>query len=195
MFTSHKFSTKYGTDAAKSWAHPPVIIRLDLFCMSPTIMSKRQENDCMDLHHEFIVNVPIDKAWAILTDIELIAPCLPGAQLTAAQGETYFGNVKVKVGPILAKFEGQASFIERDDVQHRAVLKGEGRDGSGKGNASALITASLVAVSENSSKCSVETDLTISGKIGQFGRGALADVSDKILAQFVNNLNTKILGS
>ena len=65
----------------------------------------------MDLHHEFIVNVPIDKAWAILTDIELIAPCLPGAQLTAAQGDTYFGNVKVKVGPILAKFEGQASFI------------------------------------------------------------------------------------
>jgi len=127
----------------------------------------------MDLHHEFIVNVPIDKAWAILTDIELIAPCLPGAQLTAAQGDTYFGNVKVKVGPILAKFEGQASFIERDDVQHRAVLKGEGRDGSGKGN----------------------TDLTISGEIGQFGRGALADVSDKILALFVDNLNTKILGS
>lgn len=149
----------------------------------------------MDLHHEFIVNVPIDKAWAILTDIELIAPCLPGAQLTAAQGETYFGNVKVKVGPILAKFEGQASFIERDDIQHRAVVKGEGRDGSGKGTASALITATLTAVSDSTSKCSVDTDLTISGKIGQFGRGALADVSDKILAQFVDNLNTKILGS
>lgn len=149
----------------------------------------------MDLHHEFIVNVPIDKAWAILTDIELIAPCLPGAQLTAAQGDTYFGNVKVKVGPILAKFEGQASFIERDDVQHRAVLKGEGRDGSGKGNASAMITATLTEVSESSSQCSVDTDLIISGKIGQFGRGALADVSDKILAQFVDNLNTKILGS
>jgi carbon monoxide dehydrogenase subunit G len=74
-------------------------------------------------------------------------------------------------------------------------LKGEGRDGSGKGNASALITATLTAVSDSSSQCSVDTDLTISGKIGQFGRGALADVSDKILAQFVDNLNTKILGS
>jgi carbon monoxide dehydrogenase subunit G len=149
----------------------------------------------MDLHHEFIVNVPIDRAWAILTDVELIAPCLPGAQLTAAQGETYFGNVQVKVGPILAKFEGQASFIERDDLQHRAVLKGEGRDGSGKGNASALITATLTSVSDSSSKCSVETDLIISGKIGQFGRGAVADIGDKILAQFVRNLNTKILGA
>lgn len=148
----------------------------------------------MDLHHEFTVNVPIERAWAILTNLELIAPCLPGAQLTAAQGETYFGNVKVKVGPIVAKFEGQASFIERINSEHRAVLKGEGRDGTGKGNASATITASLVALTETSSTCSVNTDLTISGKIGQFGRGALADVSDKILAQFVDNLNTKILG-
>ena len=149
----------------------------------------------MDLNHQFTVAVPVEAAWRILTDVELIAPCLPGAQLLEIEGDTYRGVVKVKVGPIQAQFKGQANFIERDDVAHKVVLKGEGRDGSGKGNASALITASLVAVSENSSKCSVETDLTISGKIGQFGRGALADVSDKILAQFVNNLNTKILGA
>jgi carbon monoxide dehydrogenase subunit G len=149
----------------------------------------------MDLHHEFTVNVPVARAWAILTDLETIAPCLPGAQLTAAQGETFFGNVKVKVGPILAKFEGQATFIERDESNFRAVLKGEGRDGSGKGNASATITAKLKAISDGSARCSVDTDLAISGKIGQFGRGALADVSDKILAQFVTNLNAKILGS
>lgn len=149
----------------------------------------------MDLHHEFTVNVPVARAWAILTDLETIAPCLPGAQLTAAQGETYFGNVKVKVGPILAKFEGQATFIERDNTNFKAVLKGEGRDGTGKGNASATITARLEAVSDSSARCSVDTDLAISGKIGQFGRGALADVSDKILAQFVANLNARILGS
>jgi hypothetical protein len=149
----------------------------------------------MDLNHEFIVNVPIANAWTILTDLELIAPCLPGAQLTEVEGDTYYGNVKVKVGPILAQFEGRAEFLERNEVEHRAVLKGEGRDKSGKGNTSATITAQLEAVTETSSKCSVHTDLAISGKLAQFGRGALADVSDKILAQFVDNLNKLIAAS
>ncbi len=149
----------------------------------------------MDLNHEFIVNVPIANAWTILTDLELIAPCLPGAQLTEVEGNTYYGNVKVKVGPILAQFEGRAEFLERNEVEHRAVLKGEGRDKSGKGNTSATITAQLEAVTETSSKCSVHTDLAISGKLAQFGRGALADVSDKILAQFVDNLNKLIVAS
>ncbi len=149
----------------------------------------------MDLNHEFIVNVPIANAWTILTDLELIAPCLPGAQLTEVEGNTYYGNVKVKVGPILAQFEGRAEFLERNEVEHRAVLKGEGRDKSGKGNTSATITAQLEAVTETSSNCSVHTDLAISGKLAQFGRGALADVSDKILAQFVDNLNKLIVAS
>lgn len=149
----------------------------------------------MDLNHEFIVNVPMASAWTILTNLELIAPCLPGAQLTEIDGDTYFGNVKVKVGPILAKFEGRAEFLERNEAEYRAVLKGEGRDKSGKGSTSATITAQLEAVNEKSSKCSVHTDLIISGKLAQFGRGALADVSDKILALFVENLNKLIAAS
>ena len=149
----------------------------------------------MDLNHKFVVNVPVDQAWQILTDLERIAPCLPGAQLTEIEGDTYRGQVKIKVGPILAQFKGQASFVSRDDNAHKATLKGEGRDTTGKGNASAMITAELTSVSPTSTKCTVHTDLSISGKVAQFGRGALADVSDKLLAQFSENLNQLIAAS
>jgi hypothetical protein len=146
----------------------------------------------VDLNHEFIVNVPVNDAWLILTDLERIAPCLPGAQLTEVEGDIYRGQVKIKVGPIVAQFKGQASFVTRDDLAHRAMLKGEGRDTTGKGAASAIITAQLTSVTPTSTKCTVVTNLTISGKVAQFGRGALADVSDKLLAQFSENLNQLI---
>ena len=146
----------------------------------------------MDLNHEFIVNVPVNDAWLILTDLERIAPCLPGAQLTEVEGDIYRGQVKIKVGPIVAQFKGQASFVTRDDLAHTASLKGEGRDTTGKGAASAIITAQLTSVTPTSTKCTVVTNLTISGKVAQFGRGALADVSDKLLAQFSENLNQLI---
>jgi carbon monoxide dehydrogenase subunit G len=139
------------------------------------------------------VEVPIEEAWKTLTDVERIAPCLPGAQLQEIEDDVYRGIVKVKVGPILAQFKGQATFLERDDENHRAVLKAEGRDTGGKGNASALITAQLDAVSPASTKVTVTTDLTITGKVAQFGRGALADVSTKLLNQFVDQLHTTVL--
>lgn len=144
------------------------------------------------LNHTFSVPVPIAEAWNVLTNVERIAPCLPGAQLQEVEGETYRGAVKVKVGPIQAQFKGQASFVERDDTAHKAVLRGEGRDTGGKGNASALITAQLTGITSGSTKVEVTTDLSITGKIAQFGRGAMADISDKILGQFVENLNTLI---
>jgi uncharacterized protein len=146
----------------------------------------------MDLVHEFTVPVPVDDAWRILTDVERIAPCLPGAQLQEIEGDTYRGIVKVKVGPIQAQFKGQASFVEQDHVAHRVVLKGEGRDTTGKGNAAALITAELTSLNASSTSVKVLTDLSITGKVAQFGRGAMADISDKLLAQFVENLNTLI---
>ena len=147
----------------------------------------------MELVNDFTVNAPIDEAWATLTDLERIAPCMPGAQLTEVEGETYRGLVKVKVGPITAQFKGQAHFVERDADAHRAALKAEGRDTGGKGNASAIITAQLVEVAPSTTQVTVTTDLTITGKVAQFGRGALADVSDKLLKQFVSNLETMVL--
>ena len=146
----------------------------------------------MDLNHQFTVAVPVEDAWRILTDVERIAPCLPGAQLLEIEGDTYRGVVKVKVGPIQAQFKGQANFIERDDIAHKVVLKGEGRDTTGKGNAAAIITAEMTAVDANSTSVTVNTDLSVTGKVAQFGRGAMADISDKLLAAFVVNLNSLI---
>lgn len=146
----------------------------------------------MDLNHSFTVNVPVDDAWRILTDVERIAPCLPGAQLQEIEGDTYRGAVKVKVGPIQAQFKGQANFLERNEVTHHIVLKGEGRDIGGKGNASAIITADLTAITDSSTSVVVNTDLSITGKVAQFGRGTMADISNKLLAQFVENLNVLI---
>jgi carbon monoxide dehydrogenase subunit G len=147
----------------------------------------------VELVNDFTVETPIDDAWTTLTDVERIAPCLPGAQLQEVEGDTYRGIVKVKVGPILAQFKGQATFVERDVEHHKAVLKAEGRDTGGKGNASALITAQLEPLTDTSTKVTVTTDLTITGKVAQFGRGALADVSTKLLNQFVDQLHETVL--
>ena len=141
----------------------------------------------MELNNDFEVNAPVEKAWAVLTDVEKIAPCLPGAQLQEIEGDEYRGIVKVKVGPITAQYKGAATFIEKDDANHRAVLKAEGRDTRGAGNASALITAHLQPVGDRT-KVSVSTDLTVTGKVAQFGRGVMADVSAKLMTQFADNL-------
>ncbi|MEN9804982.1 MAG: hypothetical protein RIS41_1829 [Actinomycetota bacterium] len=146
----------------------------------------------MELNHSFTVNQPIAETWQILTDLERIAPCLPGAQLEEVHGEVYKGGVKIKVGPITAQFKGEAQFEERNDADFKAVLKASGRDTGGKGNASATITAQLTPVDATSTTCNLITDLSITGKVAQFGRGALADVSEKLLAQFSDNLNELI---
>ncbi len=143
----------------------------------------------MDLNHSFTVNQPIAETWNILTDLERIAPCLPGAELQEIHGEVFKGVVKIKVGPIVAQFKGEAQFAEKDDANFKATLKAAGRDTTGKGNAQATITAELIAVTPNTTTCTVVTDLAITGKVAQFGRGALADISEKLIAQFADNLN------
>ncbi len=141
------------------------------------------------LVNEFTVNRPIDEAWAVITDVERIAPCLPGAELREIEGDVYRGVVKVKLGSITPQFKGQASFDERDDDAHRAVLKAEGRDTGGRGNAAAEITAQAESLSPTSTRVVVSTDLHITGKVAQFGRGIIGDVSKKLMAQFADNLN------
>lgn len=141
------------------------------------------------LVNEFTVNRPIDESWAVITDVERIAPCLPGAQLQEIEGDIYRGVVKIKLGSITPQFKGQASFTDRDDVGHTAVLKAEGRDTGGRGNASAEITATAESLSPTSTKFVVTTDLHITGKVAQFGRGIIGDVSKKLMAQFATNLN------
>ncbi len=144
------------------------------------------------LVNEFVIHRPIDDAWTVLTDLERIAPCMPGAQLQEIQGAIYRGVVKVKLGAISTVFKGEAHFVERDDEGHKAVLHGEGRDTTGKGNADAMITATLQSIDANRTKCVVETDLRVTGKVAQFGRGIMGDVSKKLMAQFATNLNTML---
>src|SRR5688572_6812759 len=131
----------------------------------------------MELTNTFTVSTPIDEMWPILCDIERIAPCLPGAQLTSVEGETYSGEVKIKVGPINATFKGTATMTSRDDEAHRAVLHAKGKDTGGKGNASATITASATAAPAGGTEVTITTDLSITGKVAQFGRSAMGDIS------------------
>jgi carbon monoxide dehydrogenase subunit G len=149
------------------------------------------------LINEFTVNRPIDEAWPIITDVEKIAPCLPGAELQEVAhddewGEVYRGVVKVKLGAISTQFKGDAHFVEKDDENYTTELKGKGRDTGGRGNASADIKAHAESLSPTSTKVIVTTDLHITGKVAQFGRGILGDVSAKLIDQFADNLNTMI---
>ena len=146
----------------------------------------------MELSNRFRVNVPVDEAWAVLTDVPRIAPCMPGAELQEVDGDEYRGIVKVKVGPITAQYKGKATFVERDETGHKAVLRAEGRDSRGAGNASATITATLETDGDGTF-VQVDTDLTVTGKVAQFGRGVLADVSGKLITQFVECLEANVL--
>jgi carbon monoxide dehydrogenase subunit G len=146
----------------------------------------------MELTNDFRVAIPPGTAWGVLTDVERIAPCMPGAQLQEVEGDEYRGVVKVKVGPITAQYKGAATFVERDEANLKLVLRAEGRDTRGQGNANATITATLTPDGDGT-RVSVVTDLQVTGKVAQFGRGVMADVSSKLLGQFVDCLETTVL--
>jgi carbon monoxide dehydrogenase subunit G len=148
----------------------------------------------MEIDDTFRVDVPLDEAWRILLDLERIAPCLPGAQLQEIEGDEYRGVVKVKVGPITAQYKGTAKLESVDEATHTAILVASGRDTRGQGNASATIELTLFAEGDGT-RVNVDTDLSITGKVAQFGRGVMADVSTKLLAQFVENLERDVLSS
>jgi carbon monoxide dehydrogenase subunit G len=148
------------------------------------------------LNHSFVVPVGVDEAWKTLLDVERIAPCMPGATLTDASGDTFSGTVKVKVGPITLTYKGAATFTEKDETAHRVRIKASGRDSRGGGTAAAEVTASLRPddADPGTTKVDVQTDLNVTGKPAQFGRGMLVDVSGKILGQFADRLAAEIRG-
>ncbi len=147
----------------------------------------------MELNNEFRVAVPAAKTWQVLTDVERVAPCIPGAQLLSVDGDDFTGAVKVKVGPITVSYKGDASFQEKDDAAQRVVIKASGKETRGSGNAAALVTAQLKDEGD-ATHVVITTDLTISGKAAQFGRGVLADVSTNLIGQFARNLEADLLG-
>lgn len=145
----------------------------------------------MEFTNEFRVGVPVEQAWAVLTSVERIAPCMPGAELTGVEGDDYTGTVKIKVGPMTVQYKGVASFETLDPSAHQAVLRARGRETRGQGNADARIVAQLTPDGDTT-RVTVATDLTITGKVAQFGRGMIADVSDKLLQRFATNLEAEL---
>jgi len=148
----------------------------------------------MEIADTFRVSTPLDETWRVLLDIEGIAPCMPGAQLQEIEGNEYRGVVKVKVGPITAQYKGTATLVEADEAGRRIVLDASGRDTRGQGNAKASI---IVTMNDDAggTRVDVVTDLSITGKVAQFGRGVLDDVSAKLLRQFVENLERDVLSN
>ena len=147
----------------------------------------------MQLEHSFTVPVGIDDAWKVLLDIERIAPCMPGAALDSVDGDNFTGTVKVKLGPIGLTYKGKAGFTEKDAAAHRAVIDAQGRDARGNGTAAAKVTATLTEQGAET-KVDVVTDLDITGKPAQFGRGVMADVGNKLIGQFADCLAGKLSG-
>ncbi|MFC7676419.1 SRPBCC family protein [Mycolicibacterium sp. GCM10028919] len=148
----------------------------------------------MELNNEFRVAVPAAKTWDVLTDVERVAPCLPGATLLSVDGDEFTGAVKVKVGPITVSYKGVASYKEKDEAARRIVLRAEGKETRGSGTAAATITAQLEDQGD-ATHVVISTDLAISGKAAQFGRGVLADVSSNLIGQFARSLEAELLGA
>ncbi|WP_405865255.1 SRPBCC family protein [Streptomyces sp. NBC_00005] len=146
----------------------------------------------MELNHEFTVPVPVDDAWQTLLDIERIAPCMPGATVEEYDGKTVTGSVKVKVGPITVTYKGTAVFEEQDETAHRMVLIASGRETRGQGTARATVTGTLTE-GEGGTAVSVRTDLTVTGRPAQFGRGVMAEVGDRLVGQFATCLSERLV--
>ncbi|MEV6290945.1 SRPBCC family protein [Streptomyces sp. NPDC051896] len=145
----------------------------------------------MELHHEFTVPVPVGDAWHALLDIERVAPCLPGAVVEDYDGKTVTGSVKVKVGPVTVAYRGTAVFEQQDEAAHRMVLVASGRETRGQGTARATVTGTLTE-RDGGTAVSVRTDLTVTGRPAQFGRGVLAEVGDRLVGQFASCLAERL---
>jgi carbon monoxide dehydrogenase subunit G len=146
----------------------------------------------LQIQSEFVVQAPIAHVWNYLLDVERVAPCMPGAELTEVVDErTWKGKTNIKVGPVALSFAGTVVLQERDDVAHRVVLKAQGMEQRGKGAASALATSQLQAV-EGGTKVVLDTDLTISGAVAQYGRGMILDISQRLTKQFAQCLENNI---
>jgi len=146
----------------------------------------------MQLENKFTINAPIEKAWVALNTPDMIAPCFPGATLTEYEGESFSGTVKVKLGPISLTYKGKGTYVDRDDDAHRVKIEASGRDSRGNGTANATVTGTMVADGPDKTAVTMVTDMTITGRPAQFGRGVISDVADKIIGQFADCVAKKL---
>lgn len=146
----------------------------------------------MKLENDLTVAKPIDEVWQAINDLEKVTPCLPGAQLTAEVGDEYEGTMTVKMGPVTAKYNGTVKVQEADESAHRAVIRAEGKDARGQGTASATITSTLSDDGNGSTRVHVETDMQLTGRVAQFGRGMHKEVASKIMGRFADCLEKEL---
>ena len=147
----------------------------------------------MKLENEFTVDAPVDEAWGVMLDLERVTPCLPGAALTEQEGDEYKGKMTVRLGPVKQEYNGTVKIEDTDEESHWAVLKADGKDARGQGTASATITSTMNE-ENGSTKVKVETDMQLTGRAAQFGRGVQQDVARKLINEFASCLEKEILG-
>jgi carbon monoxide dehydrogenase subunit G len=146
----------------------------------------------MKLEHTFVVPAPVEQTWEAFNDLERVVPCFPGATLTSYDGDEFTGSCKVKLGPVALQYSGNGTFVDRDATDHRAVVEAKGKDRRGNGTASVRVTAQLKESGDSATAVTVETDLTITGRPAQFGRGLIQDISNHLLADFITCLTTRL---
>lgn len=149
----------------------------------------------MEFDNSFDVPVPVDQAWDLMMDIERIAPCVPGAELTeVVDDKTYKGKISVKLGPVALTFNGQTTFEEIDPANHTAKLKAQGTDAKGRGGAHAKVDFHMEP-SDVGTKVLIHTNLQLSGTVAQYGRGVgmIADLAQQIIAQFADSLEKNVI--
>lgn len=147
----------------------------------------------MLLANEFDVAAPLSRVWELFDDVSAVIPCMPGASFLGRDGDDYKVGIKVKVGIITANFQGVVRFMERDVAAHKVILHGSGKDTAGKGAANATINATLAATEGGHTHVSVKTDLSLSGRIAQFGSSVIADIASRLVTQFTENLHRAVL--
>lgn len=145
----------------------------------------------MELVHSFTVPASPERTWALLTDLHQVGSCFPGATVTEATDNEFSGTVKVKLGPIAMVYSGSGAFVVRDDTGYQAVIEARGKDKRGNGTAGATVDLALTPDGAGT-KVNVKTDLSITGKPAQFGRGVMQDVSDKLLGKFVECIESNL---
>ena len=148
----------------------------------------------MKLENEFTVPAPVDQAWAVLLDVERVAPCLPGAAIEGSDGDEHTGTMTIKIGPITARYKGTVRIEESDADARRAVMRAQARDSRGQGTAAATITSTMEAV-DGGTRVHVETDMRVTGPAAQFGRGVMQDVSAKLMGRFADCLAEEMAGA
>jgi carbon monoxide dehydrogenase subunit G len=146
----------------------------------------------VQLNNEFSVDIPVAEVWELLIDLERVIPCMPGGALIGRDGDSVRGAMKIKIGPVGANFEGAAKFLELDEVARTATIEAAGDDPRGRTAAKALIEVKLTPDGDGT-QVAIDTDLTLTGKLAQFGRGAIMDVSAKLIGQFTDNLQAEMM--